>query len=298
MDHPAFLVIGAMKAGTTSLFHDLMQSPAIHLPEKEPACLVRYSEADALTAYRKLFRQARSGQIVGESSTGYSMLPLYPGIPERAVKILGRDLRILYLVRNPIHRTLSHHYHAMSYRDAPADPVAALQSQPLLIDASRYGMQLEPWLAQYPAAQVHVIIAEEYYAARNNIVNEICRFLGVPEVGLASTTVHGAGEERRIGRWSAVRKSGWYRRRLAPYLPPHARKAASRLLLAKGPARPLPPDMDCLLRLRDVFLPDVENLTRRIGRSSQPWDLDETIRCLADSRNQRGIAAGEAAADL
>ena len=85
---------------------------------------------------------------------------------------------------------------------------------------------------------------------------------------LTSATVHGAGEERRIGRWSAVRKLGWYRRRLAPYLPPHVRKVASQLLLAEGPARPLPPDIDCLVRLRDVFLPDVENLTRRIGRST------------------------------
>jgi len=272
-----------MKAGTTSLFRDLMQSPSIHLPEKEPACLVRYGETDAPAAYRRLFRQAQPGQIMGESSTGYSMLPLYPGIPERALKVLGRDLRILYLVRNPIHRTLSHHYHATSYGDAPADPAEALKSQPLLIEASRYAMQLEPWLALYPPAQVRVIIAEEYYAGRSRIVNEICRFLGVPEIGLTSTTVHGAGEERRIGPWNSVRKSGWYRRRLAPYLPPQVRKVASRLLLAKGPARPLPPDVDCLLRLRDVFLPDVEILTRRIGRSTPPWDLDETIRLLADS---------------
>ena len=40
------------------------------------------------------------------------------------------------------------------------------------------------------------------------------------------------------------------------------------------------------------------NRDRGIGRSSRPWDLDETIRRLADSRNERGVAAGEAAAGL
>jgi hypothetical protein len=59
----AFLLIGAMKAGTTSLFHDLIQNPEICMPEKEPSYLTRYDAAHAAAAYRKLFhaRSTRSG---------------------------------------------------------------------------------------------------------------------------------------------------------------------------------------------------------------------------------------------
>jgi hypothetical protein len=52
-----------MKAGTTSLFHDLIQNPEICMPEKEPSYLTRYDAAHAAAAYRKLFhaRSTRSG---------------------------------------------------------------------------------------------------------------------------------------------------------------------------------------------------------------------------------------------
>src|SRR5262245_21769816 len=130
MTHRAFLVIGAMKAGTTSLFNDLAQNPAIYIPEKEPAYLTRYNIPDAVAAYRKLFDSARADQIVGEASTGYSMLPRFKGVPERARACLGPDVSILYLVRNPILRTLSHHYHTMSYGAAHRDPAIALRDDP------------------------------------------------------------------------------------------------------------------------------------------------------------------------
>jgi hypothetical protein len=281
MNHRAFLVIGAMKAGTTSLFRDLAQNPSICLPEKEPAYLVRHDTPRAAAAYRNLFRGVRPGQIVGEASTGYSMLPRFPGVAQRAVECLGPDLKILYLVRNPIHRALSHHYHAMSYGEAPRDPAAALREGPHLLAVSRYAMQLDPWREAFPAGQILVIVAEEYYAARNDTLDRICRFLEVPNVPVVESDRHNQGEERRVGRWNAVRRWGFYRRHIAPRIPSSMRARASGVLLSPGPPRPRPPDVDCLQHLCDALIPDVETLTRFMGRSAAPWDLADTVRRLA-----------------
>ena len=282
IDHPAFLVIGAMKAGTTTLFHDLEQNRAICFPKKEPAYLTRYDVPGAVTAYRELFRRVEPGQIVGEGSTGYSMLPRFTGVAEKALACFGQDLKILYLVRNPIQRALSHHYHSMSYGLAHVDPDIALHEDPDFLSTSRYAMQLDTWRAVFPAAQVRVVIAEEYYASRQATIGEICNFLGVPDIAVDESARHNLGEERRVGRWNVVRRAHWYRRYIAPQIPAAIRDRASRLLLSPSPPRPRLPNFDSLERLRDALEPEVEALTRFMGRATAPWNLTDTVRRMAD----------------
>jgi hypothetical protein len=285
MDHRAFLVIGAMKAGTTSLFHDLEKNRAICFPRKEPSYLTRYDVPRATAAYRQLFHVAQPGQIVGEASTGYSMTPRFTGVAEKALACFGPDLKILYLVRNPIQRALSHHYHSMSYGVAHPDPGIALREDPDFLAVSRYALQLDPWLAVFPSAQIRVVIAEEYYAAREETIGKICSFLDVPAIPVDESTRINLGEGRRVGRWNAVRHSHWYRHYIAPKIPSAIRARVSDLVLSPGPPRPRPPNVDSLERLREVMDPDVDALTRFMGRSTPPWDLRETVQRLAERAN-------------
>ena len=285
MDHRAFLVIGAMKAGTTSLFHDLEKNRAICFPKKEPSFLTRYDVPRATAAYRELFHMAQPDQIVGEASTGYSMTPRFPGVAEKALACFGPDLKIIYLVRNPIQRALSHHYHSMSYGVAHLDPGIALREDPDFLAVSRYAMQLDPWRAVFPSAQIRVVVAEEYYASRQETIARICGFLGVPAIPVDESKKINVGEGRTVGRWNVVRRSHWYRRYIAPKIPSTIRARVSGLLLSPGPPRPRPPSVDSLEQLREVLDPDVDALTRFMGRSTAPWDLRETVRCLAERAN-------------
>ena len=88
MPLPDFLIIGAMKAGTTTLYRDLMTNPAIFFPsEKEKSHLLRdevLTEAGRRD-YEKLFRRARPGQVLGIAPTRYTNLPDCPGVPGRAL---------------------------------------------------------------------------------------------------------------------------------------------------------------------------------------------------------------------
>ena len=89
MTLPKFLIIGAMKAGTTTLYEDLLQIPALWLPpQKEPEDLIHpeVETAQGLRVYEQKFARCPSGAIAGDASTAYAKRPTYEGVAARAVE--------------------------------------------------------------------------------------------------------------------------------------------------------------------------------------------------------------------
>jgi Sulfotransferase domain len=145
---PDFLVIGAMKSGTTTFYHDLAGHPHVYLADKELGALTRDISAPQYAAH---FKHARINQLCGDVSTGYSMLPDVTGVVERAARQLSPRAKILYLVREPVQRAISHHYHYISLRpDDRMEPDidACVRKYSSLTDYGRYGEQLEHWTRQ------------------------------------------------------------------------------------------------------------------------------------------------------
>ena len=70
-----------------------------------------------MEAYSWNFRQAPPNKLLGDVSTHYSMLQEYPEASSIALRLLGPDVRIIYVVREPIARALSHHQHMMNVID-------------------------------------------------------------------------------------------------------------------------------------------------------------------------------------
>jgi hypothetical protein len=149
---PDFLIIGAMKAGTTTLYHDLMRHPRIFLPEvKEPDALLSDNifTSRNLRKYAQFFHPASLDQLCGEASTTYTKRPTFEGVADRALRLLGENLKLIYIVRNPLQRTLSHHRFLYQLGLMEKDINRVIRSDPTLIDYSRYAMQIEPWLATF-----------------------------------------------------------------------------------------------------------------------------------------------------
>src|SRR5260370_32298000 len=117
MPKPNFFIIGAMKAGTSSLHSYLGNHPAVFMcTPKEPAFFQNHRPEDPsrpykhdLNAYLALFADAGDRPIVGESTTDYTKLPKWPGVTEW-ILAFNPDARFLYIMRDPIHRTLSHYW--------------------------------------------------------------------------------------------------------------------------------------------------------------------------------------------
>ncbi|MEM6898341.1 MAG: sulfotransferase domain-containing protein [Pseudomonadota bacterium] len=105
---PTFIIIGAMKCGTTSLHSYLDRHPDTSMSDPKEVDFFSGSNSDkSVEWYASLFDPDKP--VRGEASQDYSKghHPLYKGAPER-MKALIPDVKLIYLVRDPIERYFSH----------------------------------------------------------------------------------------------------------------------------------------------------------------------------------------------
>jgi hypothetical protein len=279
---PDFLIIGAMKAGTTTLFRDLEVNPACFFSmDKEPHNLVHDAVlTDAgREAYSAMFQRARPEQLCAEASTGYTKRPTNEGVAARARKLLGEGLKVIYIVREPVSRTVSHHYHSFTYNETALTVDDAVRQSSSFIDYSRYAWQLEPWLAEFGRAQVHIIRFETYVKNRAATVEEVSKFLGIPSRPdlIDEEAVYNKGDSRPIhkGFWTVLNRSALYRKGLRRIIPRPVRELAYRTILPRGPQRPNPPTLATVDYILERVRDDCDRLQTLIGLPGPVWDLEK-----------------------
>lgn len=189
---PNLFVVGAMKAGTTTLHGMLAAHPAVFMSEpKEPTHFVDGEELRAVSErawaagywadrarYLDLFSTASSFPVRGESSTAYAKRQNLTGVAAR-IAAFNPEARILYLVRDPVERTLSHYMHAVRWNGEVRTPVRAFREDPHYVEVSHYAMQIRPYLEQFGRESVHVVTMEELRLAPAATLGAIFRWLGV-----------------------------------------------------------------------------------------------------------------------
>lgn len=284
MTLPKLLLIGAMKSGTTSLYADLCTQRGIWFCDpKEPGDLAsdRVLSAGGLADYAYHFRRCPAGAIAGDASTIYAKLPEAPGVPGRAVKVLGDGFRVIYIVREPVSRALSQHFHELGdFRDSvPHDPNEAVRAVPRLWQYSQYAMQLEPWREAIGDERIRVVIFEEFVKNRRNTIAELCGWLGVDcDVSLIDESqVHNQGEARVVatGFLRKVQDSKPYQRFLRPLLKPETRRKILSKLSSPPPGRPGSPSLETIEYLIEKVRPDAERLAAYLGREKPIWDFEK-----------------------
>src|ERR671919_2133494 len=103
---PTFLVIGAMKSGTTALINSLGKHPDVFALPSEIHFFDRFHDR-GLDWYRERFAKARGQGAVGESTPEYMYLP---HARERIVRDLP-GVQLIAILRNPVERAYSHYWH-------------------------------------------------------------------------------------------------------------------------------------------------------------------------------------------
>ncbi|MEM6483715.1 MAG: sulfotransferase domain-containing protein [Pseudomonadota bacterium] len=278
---PNFLVVGAMKAGTTTLHRDLNSHASIFLPEhKEPNALItdEIFRESGLRRYATLFAKAGASRLAGEASTSYTMRPRHLNVPERARRLLGPDLRIIYLVRNPIDRIVSHHYHAYGLGMAGPDPNDEVLVRPEYVDYSRYAWQIQPWIEVFGRRKVGIWRFEDYINDRDKTLNEIADFLGITnDQGYCWSTsaALNVSSDKAISSpvWRKfVLEAPWYSHFLKPLLSPRLRQQLARMLLGKAPPRPPALTDEVRAKLEDLLQEDRMALATMMGLSKDPWN--------------------------
>ena len=152
MHLPDFVIIGAMKCGTSTLHEQLARQPGLFMSKpKEPNF---FSDDDqfekGLDSYSSLFDEAPTDSICGESSTHYTKLPTYPHCALRLHEHLP-DAKLIYVMRDPVDRIVSQYIHEWSQHviDQDYSIDEAITVHPVLVDYSRYVMQLRPYIERF-----------------------------------------------------------------------------------------------------------------------------------------------------
>lgn len=179
MSLPDFVIIGAMKCGTSTLHAQLAAQPQFFMSEpKEPNFFSNdeiYAKGEAW--YRGLFAKAPQGAIKGESSTHYTKLPTYPRTIDRLAALIP-DAKFIYVTRDPIERLISHYIHEWTQGVITSPIEEAIHKHPELVDYSRYGYQLQPFVERFGRERVLHIEFERMTAAPQATLERIAAFLG------------------------------------------------------------------------------------------------------------------------
>jgi hypothetical protein len=193
-----------MKCGTTSLHHALSSHPSVYMPGPEvfffdiddldqnpdflpvgrapraaPPDYYRHLST-YLQWYTALFAPARDDQLVGEDSTTYLASEVAPC----RIRELVPDVRLIFMLRDPVARAYSHYWHLVRSGRAAFSFEDTLRLAPEnLIRRGCYQAQLSRYLVLFPREQLKVVFFEDFMADPPATINEVTRFLGLDPCG-------------------------------------------------------------------------------------------------------------------
>lgn len=221
---PDFVIIGAMKCATSTLHDQLARQPGFVM--SDPKEIYFFSDDDVwakgMEWYASHFASASPGDLCGESSTHYTKLPTYPDTVKRLRQCLP-DTKLIYMMRHPMDRLVSHFMHEWSERTAPDDIEKAVQDCPRWVDYGRYAYQLGPFIEEYGWDRVLPVFFDRITSQPQAELERVCRFLGY-----SGAPQWHSGEGRRNVSNARLRKSPlrdamvwnpavtWVRRRFIP----------------------------------------------------------------------------------
>lgn len=177
---PDFIIIGAMKSGTTSLFRHLGRHPGVLMCGiKEPNFFIKKRNwTKGYDWYRSLYDGAQPGALLGEASTNYSKGTAFPGVPE-LLRAEVPEVKLIYLLRDPLERMRSHHAHAV-YKDREQRPLEqAITTRSGYLRTSLYGAELQRFRVHFPAEQIQVLLTEDLAQSPADVLARVEDFLGL-----------------------------------------------------------------------------------------------------------------------
>ena len=275
---PNLLIVGAAKAGTSSLHAYLDLHPQISMSQRKELELFNRPDdwRDRLDEYRTNFLVR--APIRGESSPAYSMHPRFGDVPARIREVIP-NARIVYLVRDPIQRALAHYveWRFLRVDERPFEEAFADLAEPsnYYVMSSRYAHQLGQYREHFPDDRILVLDQRDLLKRRSETLRRVFRFLGVDEDFWTSDfeREHNVGQQKMLlnerGWWLADRKLYLPALRVARAMPAPLGRAGLRLI-GEEIDRPAP-DEAMLERLRDALRDDAEWLRTYTGAAFDHW---------------------------
>ena len=299
MTLPNFFIVGAAKAGTSSVFRYMEQHPDIYFPDvKEPGYFA-FAEADisfqgpgderlnntvvtSMEDYLELFADVKSEKMIGEASIVY----LHNVDAARRIKNLLPDAKIIIVLRNPIDRALSSYAHKVrdgyekvdSFMEAFSlgEERARLNWQHLwqYRDMSFYAEELERYFHAFPRENIAVYQYEELRDDPQKLLQNIFSFLGVdpafvPEMSVRHN-VSGRPRYRLVHQF--FRESSYLKICLKQLFPKKLRSKIRTQAMEKNisPEKNTISEVD-MAKLKAIYRDDTLKAQKLIGKDLSGW---------------------------
>jgi Sulfotransferase domain len=283
---PNFFLVGAAKAGTTSIYSYLSQHPCVFFPRvKEPHFFTQVRPAQELrflidavgkrSAYLRLYARAAGHSVIGDASPSYLW---HPEVPQR-ISAEAPKAKIAIILRDPVERAYSHYL--MDYREgaqhrpfyeAVLDDLNRTNKgwgvSYLYYELGLYANQVQRYLDAFTPERVKILMFEHFRLDPGAVLQELADFLGLDPVPLAAVDT-----TRKYNSYAAPRNQ--YLRRLAgakvsrmlgQALVPHPLGAFifKRFFLKQAPKPPLHPRARKLLC--SLYAPELDRLEALLAR--------------------------------
>ena len=272
---PNLIVIGAERCGTTSLYWYLGAHPEIFMSKTKELdfFVTELSWSRGRGWYENQFM--KGSRVRGESSPSYTAYPVHTGVAERMAALVP-DAKLIYLVRDPIERTLSgyHHQRALALENRPLAEALSDVNESRHIWRSRYAAQLELFLEHFPLERILVVDSHELRARRRETLARIYRFLDIEERFWADRLA--LEYNTRRSRRRTLLGAGLWVGTVKVLGKPNTHGVARRLPALMPFSRPLePPVADEELRrtLEGIFRADVARLREYSGLEFATWSI-------------------------
>jgi Sulfotransferase domain len=277
---PTFLIIGAMRSGTSTLARTMAQHPEVFIPPGKEMHFFDHHFDRGIEWYRSRFEAAGPARAIGEATPTY----MYNDEARRRMAETLPDARLIAILRDPVDRAYSHYWHNRARGREPLAFEEALAAEPeriaeapqgrkgryAYVGRGRYARQLERLAEVYPRESVLVLILEEFSRDPVAGLRRVWRSLGVDERFVPRRPDARFNRARR--HWSS---------RLHRYLRRRPRTLSTRTL-ARLNFRPGPPyprmRPEVGKELAERFRDDNRDLARWLGRDLAVWTGNEGER--------------------
>ncbi|MFN0022265.1 MAG: sulfotransferase [Parvularculaceae bacterium] len=276
---PNLFLVGSMKCGTTSLHNMLATHPSIFMCQnpKEPAWFSGGNSGKDLDWYLERFADAADQSFVGESSTDYTKAPRL-GCAAAKIKAFAKDARILYIMRDPVARAVSHYWWEVEYSAEGRSFPEAMKSAREIADVGHYAMQIAPYIEAFGRERVHALTMEELTADPERAMGAIYDFLRLEHVAREAAPLprDNAGKStvpRVTGSAALSRLKGTPVWLAAKALIPSSLRKQAMAALARPVERAIPGDdlAAAVESIRPRMIAETQRLSQLLGREFPEW---------------------------
>lgn len=281
-------IVGAMKCGTHALFNMLGQHQDICAASFKEPC--HFIDGDVVAAnwpamrryqpeqaYRTLFSHWRGERYLCEASTSYTKKPQTVAVAGR-IHAYNPAARIVYVVRDPFRRAVSHYFHDYRGGRISLPILEAMRSCDDFVNVSDYATQIADFIELFGRDRVKIVISERLKANPERVFRDALDWLGLPppvslqqaSEGDNHVTPPVIGQPTGLLRASGLRNSRLWRA-MRDHSPEFMRALALRLLF-KRPIRTNDYDQEALKALIGPRIADGQRrFSELIGDPVPEW---------------------------